>query len=191
MGLRSEMKIISEKDALALGLKRYYTGKTCKNGHLCERLVNSRNCCECNRLKQQEINASLTPQEVQVRNAKQRNYYANMPTTQLERYNARNRVANMSAEQIEKQRLEIRISNAQYEARKLNATPKWADNNAIKSIYEKARQLTEQTGILYHVDHIVPLKSKKVCGLHVHSNLEPIPATLNKVKSNLYWPDMA
>lgn len=97
----------------------------------------------------------------------------------------------MSPAQIEAQRLEINISNAQYEAQKLNATPKWADKGEIKRIYKRSRQLTIETGVQHHVDHIVPLKSKFVCGLHVPANLEPIPATANKAKSNLYWPDMA
>lgn len=41
--------IISLREARAKGLIRYYTGKPCKWGHLCERQVSSRNCCECHR----------------------------------------------------------------------------------------------------------------------------------------------
>lgn len=187
----NNMVVISEKKALELGLKRYFTGKPCKHGHITERQVNSRVCCECNRLRQHLINASLSEDEVKIRNLRQRVYYANMPITQRERNNAKQRVENMSPAQIEAQRLEINISNAQYEAQKLNATPKWADKVEIKRIYKKSRQLTIETGVQHHVDHIVPLKSKFVCGLHVPANLEPIPATANKAKSNLYWPDMA
>src|SRR5258708_4810612 len=33
------MKIISRNQALALGLKRYFTGKPCKHGHVCERII--------------------------------------------------------------------------------------------------------------------------------------------------------
>lgn len=40
------MKIISRKEALALGLKRYFTGKPCKWGHLCERYL-ARDCVCC------------------------------------------------------------------------------------------------------------------------------------------------
>lgn len=38
--------IISRKQAKALGLKRYYTGVPCKNGHLAERYVGG-HCVEC------------------------------------------------------------------------------------------------------------------------------------------------
>jgi len=40
------MKIISRKEAKERGLKRYFTGKPCKNGHVSERYVGS-GCVEC------------------------------------------------------------------------------------------------------------------------------------------------
>lgn len=39
--------IVSYKDAKAKGLKRYYTGKPCKHGHLAERFVSSCRCMDC------------------------------------------------------------------------------------------------------------------------------------------------
>lgn len=40
------MEIITRKEAIAQGLKRYFTGKPCKHGHVSERTIN-RNCVEC------------------------------------------------------------------------------------------------------------------------------------------------
>ena len=42
------MKIISKEAAKKQGLKRYYTGKPCPNGHIAERFVTGK-CVECNR----------------------------------------------------------------------------------------------------------------------------------------------
>ena len=45
------MEIISRKDAKALGLKRYYTGKPCKYGHVAERYIKE-GCVECHKISQ-------------------------------------------------------------------------------------------------------------------------------------------
>lgn len=43
-------EIITRKEALQRGLKRFFTGKPCQKGHLAERNVRSGACLECNRL---------------------------------------------------------------------------------------------------------------------------------------------
>jgi predicted nucleic acid-binding Zn-ribbon protein len=40
------------------------------------------------------------------------------------------------------------------------------------------------TGIEWHVDHIIPLKGKNVCGLHLWTNLAVIPKVENLRKGN-------
>lgn len=67
----------------------------------------------------------------------------------------------------------------------LNAIPLWADAHAIVQIYRRCR---DNPG--YHVDHIVPLVSPLVCGLHCEANLQVIPAFENYSKNNRRWPDM-
>ena len=75
-------------------------------------------------------------------------------------------------------------------ASQLKATPCWANMKAIKSAYRMAKKLSESTGTAYHVDHIVPLRSKHVCGLHCEANLRVIPGSENQAKGNRRWPDM-
>lgn len=65
-------------------------------------------------------------------------------------------------------------------------TPPWADKDEIKQIYAEAKRLTEETGIKYHVDHIIPLKHPLVCGLHVKENLTIITKEENLKKSNYF-----
>lgn len=44
------MDLISKTNADAKGLKRFYTGKKCRNGHIDERYVKTGNCCSCGKL---------------------------------------------------------------------------------------------------------------------------------------------
>ena len=70
----------------------------------------------------------------------------------------------------------------------LRATPEWRDHEKVLQIYKEARRLTRKTGIPHHVDHIVPLNSRLVCGLHNEFNLQILPATANLSKHNRHWP---
>ncbi len=64
-----------------------------------------------------------------------------------------------------------RAKDARRRTAAMNCCPPWASHQAIEEIYQQACILTEETGILHVVDHIIPLKHKYVCGLHVESNL--------------------
>lgn len=75
------------------------------------------------------------------------------------------------------------------------ATPKWLTEEQHKQIlafYSEAKRLTIESGILYEVDHIIPLNGKTVCGLHVPWNLQILTKVDNIKKSNklgeLRWP---
>lgn len=70
------------------------------------------------------------------------------------------------------------------------ATPAWANQFFMAEIYDLAHRRTKVTGSLWHTDHIIPLKSDLVCGLHVEHNLACIPAFTNLSKHNRSWPNM-
>lgn len=84
----------------------------------------------------------------------------------------------------------ILADNAKRVAQKLQAIPKWANLLTIRAIYDKCSKLSSETGIKHHVDHLVPLRNKLVCGLHCEDNLRVVVATENLRKSNVFWPDM-
>jgi uncharacterized protein YdaU (DUF1376 family) len=74
-------------------------------------------------------------------------------------------------------------------ASRVSATPVWlssADKDEIAAIYADAVAKTAQSGFKHEVDHIVPLRSKLVCGLHVKWNLAVITASENRAKSNKF-----
>lgn len=75
------------------------------------------------------------------------------------------------------------------QARKLKATPLWADHEKIKAFYAVAARLTRETGVKHEVDHIVPLQSKIVCGLHCEANLQILTKAENAAKHNRFDPD--
>lgn len=75
---------------------------------------------------------------------------------------------------------------AKRRAIKKQAIPPWADMEKIKIIYAKAKWLESITGFKYHVDHVIPLQGKNVCGLHVWENLQILEASENIKKGNKY-----
>jgi hypothetical protein len=72
----------------------------------------------------------------------------------------------------------------------IRATARWADQKKIEEFYETAAGISMLTGDWYHVDHIVPLKSKLVCGLHCEQNMRVLEGVENARKGNRHWPDM-
>ncbi len=91
---------------------------------------------------------------------------------------------------VENNRAKRNETTRRRQARQLNATPSWANKKKIQRIYERAQKHTKTKGIRYEDDHIVPLKSKIVCGLHCESNLRVITKQQNQFKLNRKWPDM-
>jgi len=83
-----------------------------------------------------------------------------------------------------------RAATAKRRAALLRAIPSWASMEDIHSFYRLAARLTRETGIKAHVDHVVPLQSPLVCGLHCAANMTILPESLNKRKGNHRWPDM-
>lgn len=75
---------------------------------------------------------------------------------------------------------------AAYEAKRratiLQRTPRWLTEDdfwMIEQAYDLAKLRTSVFGFEWHVDHVVPLRGKKVSGLHVPLNLSVIPGADN------------
>lgn len=79
-----------------------------------------------------------------------------------------------------------RFYNANRRCRKNQATPAWANKKEIEIIYKIANILSIASNIKYEVDHIIPLKGKNVCGLHVDTNLQVITMEKNRMKATYF-----
>lgn len=70
---------------------------------------------------------------------------------------------------------------------KMLRTPDWLTKEHLKEIeefYIRAKEMEKETGLKYHVDHIIPLQGRLVSGLHVPWNLQIITALENTSKGN-------
>lgn len=108
-------------------------------------------------------------------------YYNNREKrlTQCREYRLNNLEKDRLVKKLYKQnnRWKTNFDNARRRSAKTNATPKWVDLNKIKEVYKNCPKG-------YEVDHIIPLRSKIVCGLHVHWNLQYLTPSDNLKKSN-------
>jgi hypothetical protein len=139
--------------------------------------------------KMRDVNAKY-----RARNGKKRrDYNRKYHLVNAERINER--IRKWAAENPEKRRAAAQIYNqnnpgkraarwAKYRCAKINATPSWADHEAIREIYKRAAE----EGMT--VDHIIPLQGDNVCGLHVENNLQLLPMVENSRKGHKFtWAD--
>ncbi len=178
------MKIISKKDAKAKGLKRYCTGRPCGAGHVAQRLVSNAYCCQCSK-------ENVNRQETCSRLHKERKYLArDNHATSRDWYNRNPDKRKEINQRKYKKRLAnglIRYWALKRKAHIKQATPAWANQKEIKKIYKQCSEMS-LSGQRYEVDHIVPLRGKLVCGLHVHYNLQILTEDENQSKKNK-WVD--
>jgi len=175
--------IITRSEARSLGLPTYFTGKPCKRGHIDARHVSSRACCTCtrDRLKGwRKANPSLRLE--QKRRQRDRNRDSNNAAHR--RWRAKNvekaRAWATAWKLITNPRRRKEASKEWKVTRgkriKLQM-PTWVNPGEILGIYRSCPPGME-------VDHIVPLRSPSVWGLHVPWNLQYLTPRENREKSN-------
>lgn len=156
------MEQIARALAKERGMTHYFTGVTCRNGHVSERYVNSGHCLQCK-------NNSFSRWRVENLERHQR-----LCSDSARRWRIRNPDKNCA-------------KSARRHASKLRATPSWLsdkDKKVIDGFYTVRSLMERLTGVPHHVDHVVPLQGTVVCGLHVPWNLQVIPASDNRKKYN-------
>ncbi len=182
----------NRKAAQTLGAKYYFTGVPCKHGHIALRKTKGV-CVECMKVetkasaeKRAAYFAAYNKSEAGQK-AKARYYEGNKglviaralsrPPEETHRYRVRWKQLNAPA---------VRDDHRKRRETGRKATPSWltpAQKAEIHAIYMAAIALTKSTGTPYVVDHIVPLRGKTVCGLHVPWNLQVMTREENAKKA--------
>jgi hypothetical protein len=165
----------TRKEALLNKETKYFTGAPCVKGHLSARRAKTGECLECRSLaliKWRKKN----PQKVKQHNDIQYLKYE----TEKHKWKAR------AQKYLKNNKDKVNARTVAYQLAKANRVPLWADKEKIKELYKKAVLKSIETGIQWHVDHIVPLRGKLVSGLHVPENLRVIPGIENVKKANRY-----
>jgi hypothetical protein len=183
----------TRKEAQETGNKYYFTGQPCKHGHVAPRKTKGA-CVACLKVEwagAKEKRAEYFKQYNQSdagKEAKQ-SYYARNKNAVKARADAR------TPEEKKRWKQKHKVSNPDYyktltslrKRRHRNATPKWLtakQKTEIRQLYQIAITMSKTTGERYVVDHIIPLISDEVCGLHVPWNLRVITQEENLRKSN-------
>jgi DNA-directed RNA polymerase subunit RPC12/RpoP len=151
--------IITRKQAVAIGLKRYFTGEECMYGHIAQRLTSNKVCLTCFYDKQKKRNPQKR-KEYNQRNAKTINknskkWRDNNPQDWKEsrdKWRSNNK---------EKYVASYRASNAKRKSKTKLCNGKHSAQDII-SLLSKQKYKCANCKISvknnFHVDHIVPLK---------------------------------
>jgi 5-methylcytosine-specific restriction endonuclease McrA len=179
--------------AKAIGAAYYFTGVPCTHGHVAPRKTKG-SCVDCLRVEWQrgaetrreyfaEYNRSSQGQA-----AKEKYYLANRDAV-IARAQARTPEEKRAAQKSWKDKnvVWVRADTKARRRKHRQATPPWLtrrQKTEIRQLYQIAITMSKTTGEQYVVDHIVPLRSDVVCGLHVPWNLRVITREENLAKSN-------
>ena len=179
--------------AKATGAKYYYTGQPCVRGHITLRKTKG-SCVDCMKEDWAIDNKKRSEKpKSEASKAAGKRYYEKNKEAVKARANARPK------DEVNQYRRKHKENNPDYyksltsvrKRRHRSATPKWITPEqklAMRQLYLQAMELTKLTGERYVVDHIVPLISDVVCGLHVPWNLRVITQEENLRKSNKLEP---
>lgn len=183
----------TRKEAQELKATHYFTGEPCKHGHIAPRKTKGA-CIECLKIEWQKSNVTRAEYFQQYnkseagKEAKQRYYAANREAV-IEAAKTRPSHVKKIYQTAwkDKNHLWVRADTKNRRRKHRHATPPWLtrrQKTEMRAMYQIAITMSKTTGEKYVVDHIWPLRSDFVCGLHVPWNLRVVTQAENALKSN-------
>lgn len=180
-------------EAKATGAAYYFTGEPCKHGHIAPRKTKGA-CVECLKMEWQQSTEKRAEyfrqynRREEVKDRKHEWYHENQNQV-IAAASTRPTHVKREYQNAWKERnlVWVRADTKARRRKHREATPPWLSRQQkaqIREMYKMAITMTKTTGEQYVVDHIVPLRSETVCGLHVPWNLRVITQEENLKKSN-------
>jgi hypothetical protein len=183
----------TRKEAKDSGAKYYFTGEPCKHGHIAPRKTKG-SCVDCLKVEWQEAaekRADYFREYNKREDVKDRknDWYEAHKEQVIQAAATRPLEVKRVYQKAWKERNTtwVRADTKARRRKHREATPPWLSRQQkgqIRELYKIAITMTKTTGEQYVVDHIIPLRSEVVCGLHVPWNLRVIPRQENLLKSN-------
>ena len=184
-------------EAKATGAKYYFTGEPCKHGHVAPRKTKGA-CVDCLKVEWEKTNQTRAEyfrsynrrEDVK---EKKHDWYLENREQVIEAASIRPQHVKREYQEAWKERntVWVRADTKARRRKHRQAMPPWLSRkqkSEVREVYKTAITLTKITGTQYVVDHIYPLRSEVVCGLHVPWNLRPVTQEENLRKSN-FLPD--
>jgi len=161
------MEILLRKKAKEQQSMFYFTGLLCPNGHISKRYTKTSNCVACHSLYYKEPKEKIKQKEYREKTKEQKAAYDKIFSQKNADY-----------------RNSLKSNNRAKRKQRIVGWDKELTEFIAKESYSLATLRYKHTGIKWHVDHVIPLCGKDVCGLHVWNNLAVIPALENLRKGN-------
>jgi|GEM_PF-1076263 len=191
-----QIQMISKKDAIENNIKYYFNLNPCKHGHIGPKQTTGEVCIQCKKDKTREYREAnretlrkkgreyVSEHKEELKKYRKDNAEAIYAKAKLRVAKTRDTVNKSALRYYYKNKNKHFALCAKRRARLKQALPQWVELELISSMFQEKNEGFE-------VDHIVPLQSNFVCGLHCADNLQLLTRHENRKKSNRYWPDMS
>lgn len=211
--MTEQKKIVSRSEALSLGLKKYFTGNNCKNGHVSERYTIHRSCIGClqekassenakewmrrhNKMRRQLPEYLETERNIRNGDSSKKRKLAYNKKPGMKEWRRQYEKARKASDPVFLMRRNVaglisgRIKNKGYTKKSTAGTILgcgWID---FKSHIEKqfTKDMNWSNYGQWEIDHIIPISSAKtyyeVLKLNHFTNLRPLCAKANRAKSD-------
>lgn len=198
------LHLISRPKAKELVLRYHFTGSTCINGNIDARYT-ANGGCMCNPCAQKRKDTAAIAEKRNwdtklARAARYRNKNREEIAGRMRKYSREN--AHIRADYVQRNRCVISEKAKKYrrenralfnahtakrKAERIKRTPPWyghLDDFVMKEAADLCVAREKSTGVIWHMDHAIPLRAVTASGLHCAKNIQVIPGYVNKMKKN-------